>query len=221
MSVFILKIIAIISMLFDHAGYILYDGFSWMNYIGRFAFPIFAFLITEGYTHTRNLKKYFLRLLLFAFLSQIPYTLFVNMIHATWSLNILFTLALGLFAIYLYETNLPKWMSVLVTVFCCVIAQFAHFDYGWFGIATIFLFHVFKDKKIWMYVSYAIITFINYFYLYIVNARWEYLLIIVFDILALLPIHFYNQQKGKSLKYFFYLFYPLHLLVLYGIHFLK
>ena len=59
MSVFVLKLIGIISMLFDHTGYIIYKNFSFMNYIGRFAFPIFAFLITEGFIHTRDVKKYF------------------------------------------------------------------------------------------------------------------------------------------------------------------
>ena len=62
MSSFVLKIIAIISMVFDHTGYILYGSFSWMNYIGRLAFPIFAFQLTEGYKHTKNLKNYLRRL---------------------------------------------------------------------------------------------------------------------------------------------------------------
>ena len=65
--------IAIVSMVFDHTGYILFKNFSWMNYIGRLAFPIFAFQLTEGYSYTKNLKKYFLRLFIFAIISQIPY----------------------------------------------------------------------------------------------------------------------------------------------------
>ena len=60
LSSFVLKIIAIISMLCDHAGYIIFDNFSFMNYIGRLSFPVFAYLITEGYLHTSNLKKYFI-----------------------------------------------------------------------------------------------------------------------------------------------------------------
>ena len=219
MSVFILKILAILSMVFDHAGYILYHHFSWMNYIGRFAFPIFAFLITEGYLHTHNLKKYFLRLFVFALLSQIPYMLFSSIITPIPGLNIFFTLLLGLLVIYLYETIPQKWIGWLCVIFSCVLAQVAHFDYGWYGIATIFLFHCFKDKKVWMYGSFILITFINYFYLYITSSSYEYLFIILFDIFTLLPLHFYNGKKGKSFKYFFYLFYPLHLLLLYGLHF--
>ena len=63
MSSFVLKIIAVVSMLIDHSSYLIFNEFSFMNYIGRLAFPIFAFLITEGYIHTSNLKKYFFRLL--------------------------------------------------------------------------------------------------------------------------------------------------------------
>ena len=71
MSSFVLKIIAVTTMLIDHSGYLIFGGFSFMNYIGRLAFPIFAFLITEGYIHTSNIKKYFFRLLVFAIISQL------------------------------------------------------------------------------------------------------------------------------------------------------
>ena len=72
MSAFVLKIIALISMLCDHSSYLIYGKFSFLNYIGRLAFPIFAFQISEGYIHTKNLKRYFLRLFLFAIISQAP-----------------------------------------------------------------------------------------------------------------------------------------------------
>ena len=79
-SAFVLKIIAVITMTIDHSGYLIFGGSSFMNFIGRIAFPIFAFQITEGYTHTHNLKKYFLRLFAFALISQIPFMLFTTMI---------------------------------------------------------------------------------------------------------------------------------------------
>ena len=110
MSSFVLKIIAVISMLIDHSGYLIFNRFSFMNYIGRLAFPIFAFLITEGYMHTSNLKKYFLRLLIFAILSQIPYTLFINTFTNSFSLNTLFTLSLGLLAITVYSKLNNKYL---------------------------------------------------------------------------------------------------------------
>lgn len=220
MSVFILKIIATVSMIFDHSGYILYHGFSWMNYIGRLAFPIFAFLIAEGYSHTKSLKKYFLRLFLFALLSQIPYMLYTHAIGLDFSLNILFTLLLGLLSIHLYEKASHKWIGVLLFLLCCLIAQYAHFDYGWFGITCIFIFHLFKEKRLWMFVSFELVTFANYLYQYITTNLYQYLIVILCCTLSIIPLALYNGLKGKSAKYFFYIFYPLHLLLLYGLSFL-
>ena len=96
MSSFVLKIIAVITMFIDHLGYTIFGKFSYLNYIGRISFPVFAFQISEGYIHTKNLKKYFLRLFLFAVISQIPFMLFHSIISDTFYLNIFFTLLLGL-----------------------------------------------------------------------------------------------------------------------------
>lgn len=91
-------------MCFDHFGYLFSAGnFSFCNLIGRLAFPIFAFQISEGYTHTRDLKKYFWRLFLFAVISQIPFNLFEYAFGFDLTLNIFFTLLLGLTAICAYD----------------------------------------------------------------------------------------------------------------------
>ena len=104
MTSFTLKIIALVTMFIDHLGYAITGHFSFFNYIGRIAFPIFAFQISEGYKHTKNLKKYFLRLGLFALISQVPFSLFLLKYHGNpFGLNVFFTLFLGLLAIYLYD----------------------------------------------------------------------------------------------------------------------
>lgn len=215
MSSFVLKIIAVITMIFDHVGYIMFKKFTFMNYLGRLSFPIFAFLITEGYIHTKNLKKYFSRLLIFALISQIPYILFVRTFTNTFTLNILFTLALGLLAISVYDKSKNKFLGLLFVGIFSLFAQLLHFDYGWFGIAAIFIFYVFKNKKIYMNLFFVLSTFINYFCNYIIIQRKEYLFITLFCILSLIPINLYNEKKGKNIKYFLYIFYPLHLIVLY------
>lgn len=220
MTSFVLKFIAVISMIFDHLGYVLFDKFSFMNYIGRLAFPIFAFSITEGYIHTRNLKKYFIRLIIFALISQIPYMLFINIFTSTFTLNILFTLVLGLFAITIYDKSKNKLLGMLSVISCAVLAHFLHFDYGWFGIAIIFIFYIFKNKKLYINFAFCITTFINYFYSYITTFRKEYLFIILFCCLSLVPINLYNGNKGKNIKYFLYIFYPLHLILLYLLTFI-
>lgn len=212
MTSFILKIIAVISMFIDHSGYVIFNRFSFMNYIGRLAFPIFAFLITEGYIHTSNLKKYFSRLLIFAVISQIPYTL---LFPSTFTLNTLFTLALGLFALTVYNKIGNKFLGTLFVILSAVLSHFLHFDYGWFGIIIIFIFYVFKNKKIYMNIGFILCVLAHYFYYFFTNSALEYLIIIPCCLIALIPINLYNGNKGKDIKYFLYLFYPLHLIVLY------
>lgn len=214
MSSFVLKIIAVITMLIDHSGYLIFGNFSFMNYIGRLAFPIFAFLITEGFVHTSNLKKYFLRLLIFAVISQIPFMLLFPS-STELSLNILFTLSLGLLALTVYNKVKNKYLGFIFVILCSVLAQFLHFDYGWFGIAIIYIFYIFKNKKIYMNMLFMFTTFINYIYYFAKTSRTEYLLIFLFCTLSLIPINWYNGKKGKNIKYFLYIFYPLHLIVLY------
>ena len=75
MTVFALKILAVVSMFIDHSGAVLFRGDMWMRYVGRFAFPIYAFLIVEGYLHTRDVRKYLIRLGVFALISEIPFDL--------------------------------------------------------------------------------------------------------------------------------------------------
>ena len=102
MSSFVLKVIAIITMFCDHFGDAFIGHTSFFNLIGRIAFPIFAFQITEGYIHTKSLKKYMTRLGIFAIISQIPFILFIRkFINPTSiSLNVFFTLFLGLLSIF-------------------------------------------------------------------------------------------------------------------------
>ena len=213
MSSFVLKIIAVATMLIDHSGYLIFGGFSFMNYIGRLAFPIFAFLITEGYLYTSNLKKYFFRLLTFAIIAQVPYMLLFPSDEI--SLNILFTLALGLLSLTVYDKVKNKYLGFIFVILCSVLAHFLHFDYGWFGIAIIFIFYILKKQKLYMNMLFIFTTLINYIYFFAKTLRIEYMLIFLFCTLSLIPINLYNGKKGKNIKYFLYIFYPLHLIVLY------
>lgn len=102
MSSFIIKIIAIITMTIDHINDIFFKQTTY-NVIGRIAFPLFCFQIVVGYSKTRNLFKYILRLFVFAIITQIPYYFFMKAIGAGFSLNVLCTLVLGLIAMYFYD----------------------------------------------------------------------------------------------------------------------
>ncbi|MCI8621203.1 MAG: conjugal transfer protein TraX [Clostridia bacterium] len=227
-SAFALKIVAVISMLLDHSSYLIFGKFSYLNYIGRIAFPIFAYQITEGYTHTHNLKKYFSKLCIFALISQIPFMLFTSIFLSEIHLNIFFTLALGLGAIIIYDKldNIKqekksthifyKIMGILSAFVFSAFSEFAKCDYGYFGVLVIFSFYLFRNNKFLMNFSFIILVFIFYGKNLLYSSLTDvYLWIIVFTISALFFINLYNHKKGKDTKYFLYLFYPMHLLIIY------
>ena len=205
---FQLKIIAIITMTIDHAGLTLMGGteyYSICRIIGRIAFPIYCFLIAEGFVRTSNVKKYALRLFVFALVSEIPFNLMLTgRLLAFGYQNVFFTLLLGLLLMYWYSYfNVKNNIAVAllgVPAFM-VIAHFLNTDYSWWGVMLIFLFYAFKDKKL-MSALFAGASMLLY------GGTEKY------AVLSLAPILLYNGKKGRSMKYFFYVYYPLHILVL-------
>lgn len=215
MTSFALKLIALISMLFDHCGYIFFNRVTFFNVIGKVSFPIFAFQISEGYKHTKKLKLYFFRLFVFAIASQIPFMLFLFCLKSSpFYLNIFFTLFLGLLAITIYDKSKSKPVGLLLVCFIVLIAELIHCDYGWFGVSIIFLFYLFKDKKVFMNLSFILVVIIRYSILYLESFSIFQIYFMVASCLALIFINLYNGEKGKNIKYLFYLFYPVHLLIL-------
>lgn len=206
LSAFDLKCIAICSMLIDHIGAYLYPSQVWMRYVGRLAFPIFGFLIVEGFVHTRDVKKYMGRLFAFALISEIPYDLVrCNTLVDTDHQNIFFTLLLALICICALHTMKDRiWSAAGVLI---VVGAVAHYvikpDYGIGGIAMILCFYLFRMYPAEQIVSVAAINICYYGKIQRAGA------------LALIPIWFYNGRRGPSAKCFFYLFYPVHLLLLY------
>ncbi len=234
MSAFVLKIIALISMTCDHSSYVIFGHFSFLNYIGRLAFPIFAFQISEGYIHTKNLKKYLLRLFVFALISQIPFMLFTSIYSSNLYLNIFFTLFLGLIAITIFDFlnkiecknknmhYLYIFIGVVFAIITALLSEILHCDYGYYGVSIIFIFYLFKKHRLLMNIAFILCTIIYQFpnVLFSTNSK-IYIYIIIFTCLPLMFINLYNNKKGKDIKYLLYLFYPLHLLILFGIHWLS
>ena len=222
MSSFVLKIIAIVSMFIDHIGYAIFGKFSYFNYIGRIAFPIFAFQISEGYIHTSNLKRYFFRLFIFAFVSQIPFMLFHSIFSTDFSLNIFFTLLLGLTCIFIYDKSKYKFITIAFSILIGLMAEYTKCDYGFYGVAIILIFYIFKNNFITASIFFIIATAIKYLIpiiQYGFNNVYSYLYICT--IIPMLFISAYNGKKGKDTKYLLYLFYPIHLLLIYGISLIK
>ena len=222
MNSFVLKIVAIVTMFIDHIGYAIFGKFSFFNYIGRIAFPIFAFQISEGYSHTKNLKKYFLRLFIFAIVSQIPFMLFSKIISNDFTLNIFFTLLLGLISIYMYDKYKYKIIGIVLAILIGFLANFAHCDYGFYGVATIFLFYVFKNDIMKSSIAFIIATTIKYLIPVFKYGLYDvYLYLLICTLIPVLFISLYNGKKGKDTRYILYLFYPIHLLLIYGIYLIK
>lgn len=188
---------------------------TFFNVIGRIAFPIFAFQITEGYIHTKNLKQYFLRLGIFALISQIPFMIFLNSIGINkFTLNVFFTLILGLLCITIYDKSKNKSLGILLVLLLMILSELLKCDYGYYGIVLTFLFYLFKNKKSYMNISVTFLIIVKYFIDYINKPHIYQIYLAIGTILSLLFINLYNNKKGKNIKYLLYIFYPLHLIIL-------
>lgn len=205
-----LKLIAILSMVTGHCAYFLMEQgtplYEAMRCFGRIAFPVFAFLIAEGFAHTRNRVRYFLTLCVFAILSELSWHL-LNGNDGTH--NVMFTLALGVITFSIIDSNKLHYHKTLCISFVLVMALLATclgVDYEWWGILMIVVFHLFKDKSIRL--------------LFVLPLMMHYGL--VGALLASIMISFYNGQrgfiKGNIAKYGFYAFYPAHLLLIWLLH---
>ncbi|PKM93424.1 MAG: hypothetical protein CVU84_15675 [Firmicutes bacterium HGW-Firmicutes-1] len=216
-----LKIIACLIMLIDHIGVLLFPQYFLLRIIGRLAFPIFAFLIVEGYFHTKDLKKYFIRLGLFAMLSEVPFDRAFN--HA-WlefgSQNVFFTLFIGLIAIAIYDKYARKSLVIAVvgTMLCVMLNALVRGDYSMIGVLVILGFYHYRNQQIkillWLLIINGIYVALQVSNLDQLTLRASAQL---FELLALPIIFVYNGKKGLRLKYLFYIFYPTHLLILYTI----
>ena len=226
-----LHIFAMILMLCDHLWGTIIPGNNWLTCIGRISFPIFAFLIVEGYFHTSNLKKYVLRLLTFAIISEIPFNLAMGSstfypIHQ----NVLWSFLISIGLIHLNEKVINKKLWLRIIVGCLsillgsIIGLLTMVDFYHAGVLTVLTFYFFRQRKWWSYIGQlACLWYINteilggYTYELHYLQHTFYLVRQSFALLALIPIWLYRGKQGyysKTLKYIYYLFYPVHLLVL-------
>ncbi len=203
---FQLKCIAAFTMLIDHIGMVLFPGVTWLRAIGRLSFPIFCFVLVEGFYHTHNRRNYLIRLGLFALISEVPFDLarsgvFMDPDHQ----NVFFTLFLGFAMLWGMQEFKDTVERVVVILIAVAFAALFSVDYGIQGILLILVYAVFRDYK-WPKL--------------ILGALWNFLFRVrtqYFGVFAMFPLALYNGEKGRSMKWFFYLFYPVHLLLLYGI----
>ncbi len=206
-----LKLIAIVTMLIDHIGLALFPNIIVFRYIGRIAFPIFAFLIVEGFVHTSNYKKYLCRIVIFGILSEIPYDLLISgKIFDSNHQNVFFTFAIGLVMLHFIKKNEASMLNNGFLIMGILFSVILRTDYSIYGIGLIYIFYVFRYSKITMLGFATIVSLIS-------GGVQR------FASLSTIPIALYNGERGptaldnKYMKYLFYAFYPLHIMVLVAI----
>lgn len=233
-----LKLIAIVAMLIDHiASSIVWqvyldativDGvymmgdlvperakqlhliYTIMRIIGRLTFPIFAFMLVEGFLHTNNLKRYMKRLLIFAIISEIPYD-----IASSYSLvslsgqNVIWTFLIGIISLYFikkFENHEKRGALTIATILLGELATFTiQSSYYLGGILLISILYIFRNKPIYKTIGViGVFTFMSLIFMPVQ----------IFALVAFVFLKFYNGRLGKGNKYLFYVFYPAHLLIL-------
>ena len=232
-SGFTLKMIAVVTMLIDHIGavlvesmvskynsYVLWNVDMVLRGIGRLAFPLFCFFIVEGFHYTHDRKKYAIRLGIFAIISEVPFDLaFDKTFFAPYDNSVMITLLLGLLAIWSLDTlfkksaekfrdsrvkqNLCDIVSIaVVTAAVVLIEELASSDYGAAGVVAIIIIYLLGRHKL-IGLGLAVI------WLGLTCGHTEF-----YALVDLIPLYFYHGRQGHRMKYFFYVFYPAHLLVL-------
>ncbi len=241
----ILKLIACFTMLLDHTGYMMmtsgvgdYDVALLFRLVGRISFPIFAFLIAEGFKHTKNAVFYATRLFIAGIISEIPYNLcFHGKLIYRGSVNVMFTFAIALFMLIFVDMCIKsskkeiRFLFILPLFAACYLARSFSVDYGYFAILLIFLFYISDSNKISKkMLLFPILLLFAARYLIVSFAQgttstlWHRRQL--YAVLSFVPLVFYNGKGGSAGKskgvrklkqYLFYLFYPAHLIVLYYI----
>ena len=219
-----LKIIAMVTMLIDHIAAILmtriylsgglsYDSYNLilgLRLVGRIAFPIYCFLLVEGFTRTRDVRKYLLRMVAFALISEIPFDLALTAKVMNFHYqNVMFTMTIGLIALYglkmieekAFSKGKQLLLQIVVVALAAGVATLCKTDYSWSGILCICAIYLFKASNVRkMLLGNAALIMAS-----------------VMEVTALVSaplVGAYNGKRGMKLKYFFYAFYPVHLLIL-------
>ena len=227
-----IKYIAIFAMLLDHIAYLFYDVlscYSWgpalifvFRALGRITAPVMCWFLVQGFVYTSSRVKYAIRLLIFAIAAQIPYALFRTDVTLFAGLNVIYTLLVSFSMLWVLESKLekvPKWIIVVVLI---ALSMFG--DWAIFAPLMVLFFYFFKDDRKRLIIFYSVasvmvvltditILYVNHYYWY--HELWQLGMFLFIPLLLS-----YNGEAGtrnQFNKWFFYVFYPLHLLVLWGI----
>lgn len=206
-----LKWIGVWTMLIDHIGFVLLQGavsvpttvYTICRGIGRISFPIFCFLLVEGFLHTRNVQKYVLCLIAFALLAEIPFDLAINgKVIDLSGQNVLFAFVIGVVMMWILRVRQLEFAGgAMILVAAMLFSAVVRADYSYFGPLLIYILYYWHEVPWKRNVIMAAMLF------------WEPMALCSIPI-----IHCYNGERGTGHKYFFYLFYPAHLFCLWIIY---
>ena len=205
-----LKLIAVTAMILDHVGDNFFPDQIWMRIIGRMALPIFAFCIAEGFSHTKDRRRYLCRMGLFALLSEIPFDLVTSGKVLEFShQNIMMTFFWAILGLMIYEQvrnrRYGQILGAAVLLLFPVSSLFLGLDYQILAVGLIILYYLLRNKA----------PLINNLAAMAYHVLLRNVGIYWFGVLGFVPVLLYNGKRGRGLKWFFYLFYPLHLLAIY------
>ncbi|MGN1089706.1 MAG: TraX family protein [Huintestinicola sp.] len=240
----IMKYLAIIPMFIGHMvawialmndpgnDYALYDlptGLMVLSSLSLFCPPVMFFFIADGYKYTRNRKKYALRLLLFALITQPFDWLIFQPINGWWTSNVIFTLFFGLLSIIAWESRYKLWQRILLIVLCAAATIVTASDWLVLGVIFILTLHIFRDRPKTRLTVYTSLTLV-YFSLNLLSLGKVPTFKLIINILVMISAFmaayfcmttFYNGKKGRHpvfAKWFFYAFYPLHYLIIWAVN---
>lgn len=224
-----LKIIAIVAMFIDHYAwkFVEYETQRGqvMHFIGRLTMPIMCFFITEGFYRTRNVWKYFSRLMIFALISHFPFQYFlwgeIPLLHPNQKnyylpmafvyTSVIYTLAMGLLALIIIKKLKVDYLTKIVLL-VGIYYLTKYCDYGIYGVLWVLCFGLFMGNRFAQCTSFIAVTIYYITRSPITYLRWAPLGAFI----PLILIMLYDGSKGSKphLKWIFYIFYPLHLLIL-------
>ncbi|KIL34260.1 hypothetical protein SD71_21125 [Cohnella kolymensis] len=201
-----MQLIAMVTMLIDHIGFIFSPHTDILRIIGRIAFPLYSWFLVQGYLHTRNHKKYMMRLLALACISQVPYTLALQ----RFELNVIFTLLLSLLALYAASRIASGTLRAAALGSIIAAAILVPMDYGIYGILLTFIYRYLRD---WQMVAGHLLLNAAFF-LASGGSQWLQLFSVLGTVIIVNPVPyrgtFFNKWVYRS-------FYPAHLLLLFGV----
>lgn len=240
-----LKYFAVLAMTIDHIAFVFVDSdtvlYFLMRTIGRTTAPIMAFFIAEGFHYTRNRRNYLVRTLLFALISQLPFSMILlnripdNLYELFFCFNVMFTFSLSLIILMiLTSTQIQNVLKIILVAVCIVLSESCDWSYmipAW--VAGFYLFRTDRKKKTMIFIGISTILMTckemtvietaveNPEYINILSVIRQYA-----SLLALIPLSFYNGKRGSMNnkyvklidKWFFYTYYPLHLAVIALLH---